>query len=99
MVVLLTPNAIASAWVRHEVDAAIVRERDKETELIPLEVEDCDVPALWNNYQRISFRDYKKGFTELQKALTRKKPGNKIRISRSESKNSGKVNISRSTFV
>ena len=41
-----------------------------------------------------TFRDYKKGFTELQKALTRKKPGNKIRISRSEPKNSGKVSIS-----
>jgi len=55
-VVVLTPAAVGSRWVRKETNNVIDLEVRGEVHFIPLEVEACVVPMLWNDYQRISFR-------------------------------------------
>ncbi len=55
-VLLLTPHAVKSRWVRSETDVAVEMEHDGEMRFIPLLVEACRVPALWRAYQHISFR-------------------------------------------
>jgi ferredoxin len=70
MVVVLTPAALSSRWVRKETSAAISLERRGRIELIPLEVKPCTVPALWDSYQTVSLRhDYQAGLEQLTRKL------------------------------
>ncbi len=76
-ILLLTPHAVKSRWVRHETDVAVEMEHDGEMRFIPLLVEVCPIPALWRAYQRIPFRGgYDAGLAALLAALA----GEKIRI-------------------
>ncbi|MCP4425163.1 MAG: TIR domain-containing protein, partial [Chloroflexi bacterium] len=69
-VLLLTPAAIKSRWVRSETDAAIELEHENVMRFIPLDVESADVPVLWRTYQRIFFQnEYKNGLEELLRTL------------------------------
>ena len=56
MVVVLTPAALESEWVRKETDVAIAQERKGLIQVIPLDVEPCEVPLLLGSYQMASFR-------------------------------------------
>lgn len=73
MVVVLTPAAANSRWVQMETSVAIAFEREGRMELIPLDVERCRVPALWQSYQRISFRhNYDAALSQLASRLGRR---------------------------
>jgi sulfatase modifying factor 1 len=70
MVVVLTPAALESKWVRKETDVAIAQERKGRIQVIPLEVEPCEVPLLLSSYQMVSFRrDYDAGLSQLANIL------------------------------
>ncbi|TEU10758.1 MAG: TIR domain-containing protein [Anaerolineales bacterium] len=65
-VVVLTPAALESPWVRKETNVAIAQERRGQIEVIPLDVEPCAVPLLWGSYQMVSFRgEYEAGLSQL----------------------------------
>jgi formylglycine-generating enzyme required for sulfatase activity len=69
-VLLLTPHAVQSRWVRSETDVAVEMEHDGEMRFIPLLVEACPIPALWRAYQRIPFRSgYEPGLSALLAAI------------------------------
>ena len=55
-VVVLTPAAIRSRWVKTETNAAIALEHREAMRLVPLDVAACAAPVLWSSYQFISFR-------------------------------------------
>jgi len=66
MVVVLTPAALESQWVKKETDVAIARERKGRIGVIPLDVKPCEVPLLLSSYQMVSFRrDYNAGLSQL----------------------------------
>jgi acyl carrier protein len=70
MAVVLTPAAAASPWVQKEIEVAISRERSGQMELIPLNVQSCDVPLLLQSYQWVSFqRGYEAGLSRLADVL------------------------------
>ena len=70
MVVVLTPAALESEWVRKETDVAIAQERKGRIQVIPLDVEPCEVPLLLSSYQMVSFRrDYDAGLSQLANIL------------------------------
>ena len=48
-VVALTPAAVGSDWVRNETNDAIELEVGGEVRLIPLDLEACTAPTLWNS--------------------------------------------------
>jgi hypothetical protein len=74
MVVLLTPAAVKSKWVKMETNVAISLEIDDLIQVIPLDVEPCKTPPLWNSYQMISFRqDYETGLDQLSASLKLRK--------------------------
>lgn len=56
MVVVLTPAALESEWVRKETDVAIAQECKGLIQVIPLDVEPCEAPLLLGSYQMVSFR-------------------------------------------
>jgi formylglycine-generating enzyme required for sulfatase activity len=69
-VLLLTPNAVSSAWVQRETDAAIGLQHQDEIRLIPLEVQAVSAPPLWRAYQWISFQNsYQDGLEQLLREL------------------------------
>ena len=69
-VVVLTPDAVGSGWVKKETNDAIGLEVDGVVRFVPLDVAACSVPVLWNGYQRVSFRDrYEDGLAALLRRL------------------------------
>ena len=65
-VLVLTPAALRSEWVTTETSSAIELQHQQEMRFIPLEVAQCDVPPLWDVYQRISFKGrYEEGLAAL----------------------------------
>jgi hypothetical protein len=70
MVIVLTPAALQSRWVRKETNVAIALERQEGIHVIPLDVEECKVPLLLSSYQMISFRwGYDAGLKQLASIL------------------------------
>lgn len=56
MLIVLTPAALDSQWVKKETEVAIALERKGRMCVIPLHVKSCQVPLLWGSYQMVSFR-------------------------------------------
>ncbi len=67
---VLTPSAAQSSWVRRETDAAIHLEQQGEIQFIPLDVQPTRRPPLWQTYHWISFQnDYGTGLAQLTQTL------------------------------
>jgi len=70
VVVVLTPAALQSRWVKKETNVAITLERKERIEVIPLDVEECEVPPLLGSYHMVYFRrDYDAGLRKLTERL------------------------------
>jgi formylglycine-generating enzyme required for sulfatase activity len=66
VVIVLTPAALESQWVRKETDVAIAQELKGRIKILPLDVKACEVPLLLSSYQMVSLRrDYDTGFSLL----------------------------------
>jgi len=66
MLVVLTPAAVESQWVRKETDVAIALERKGRMQVIPLDVKSCAVPLLLGSYQMVSLRrEYNVGLRQI----------------------------------
>ena len=70
LVLLLTPAAVYSTWVNLEMSAAITLEREGHLHIVPLQVEECEVPPLWRTYHAISFAEYETGLQRLLQVLS-----------------------------
>ncbi len=68
IVIVLTPSAIASRWVRTEVNTAIMLAHEGKIEIIPLNIIPAELPALWAGYQKIM--EFADGYAAGLKALT-----------------------------
>ena len=61
-VLLLSPDAVASRWVKMETNVAITYTHEDEMQLYPLMLKACRLPALWRAFQHVSLRrGYKAG--------------------------------------
>lgn len=70
LLLVVTPEAVNSKWVRREVGVAIEMQHEGLMRVIPLDVKAATVPPLWRSYQRISFRNgYKTGQQQLLQTL------------------------------
>jgi hypothetical protein len=70
---VLSPAAVRSSWVREELNAALMRQvASAGTFLLPVLVEDCDVPPLLAHRRFADFRrDYDAGLAELLELFER----------------------------
>ncbi len=57
-VVLVTPQAAQSEWVKYEVNLAITLERRLRMEIVPLEVAPAETPITWSAYQGLPFSNW-----------------------------------------
>lgn len=69
-VLLLTPAAVTSFWVKKEMHVAMRLEGRGQMRILLLDVQACAVDLFWEDYQFIPFRDaYGNGWSRLQQAL------------------------------
>jgi hypothetical protein len=54
---LISPAAVASSWVRFETSIAISQERRDRLVIVPLLIAECDPPLTWQAYQAIPYAD------------------------------------------
>lgn len=64
-VLLLSPEAVASNWVRYETSLAIALERRGLMDILPLDWQPCEPPIPWQAYQYLPFRTYEDGVSTL----------------------------------
>lgn len=65
--VVLSPSAVESTWVKRELEAALSREsRDEGLRILPLLIEDCELPASLAERLYVDFRaDFEAGLERL----------------------------------
>ncbi|KAF6628806.1 toll/interleukin-1 receptor domain-containing protein [Paenibacillus sp. EKM208P] len=70
-VIVLTPDAISSEWVRRELDIATLREiRQKDIFILPVLLEDCEIPSMIATKKYANFKNsFEQGYSELLEAL------------------------------
>jgi hypothetical protein len=72
---ILSPAAAQSQWVRQEAYSAIALENRGVMRLIPVYIEECDVPTMLSGYQRVTMLDrYEDGLADLGVALSGQEP-------------------------
>jgi len=70
-VVLLSPAAVKSQWVRDETNIAIELQHQGSLHFIPAEITTCPLPPFWRLYQRVRFTaGYEDGLVALASALS-----------------------------
>ncbi|MCA9919413.1 MAG: TIR domain-containing protein, partial [Anaerolineales bacterium] len=70
-IVLLSPDAMASDWVKRETYAAIEFEDGGEMQIFPLVLKKCRLPASWRSFHHISLRNgYEIALMELLAVLS-----------------------------
>jgi hypothetical protein len=70
-VVVLSPAAVRSRWVKKELNSALMRSlSDRRIKLLPVLYETCRVPTIISDIKYADFtKDYSTGFSSLTKAL------------------------------
>jgi hypothetical protein len=70
--VILSRNSVNSSWVQHEVAVAMNQEIEgKRIKVLPLVIEDCELPGFLKGKLYADFRDPKRYNEELNKILHR----------------------------
>lgn len=71
IVVILSNSSIQSEWVKRELNSSLMRHlRDKTIKILPILIEDCRIPPLFNDILYADFRtDYNKGLASLLSAF------------------------------
>ncbi len=72
LLVVLSKNSVESEWCKKELNSGLIREiKEKRVVVIPLLVEDCDVPVFLQEKLYADFRaDFDAGFAELIRPLS-----------------------------
>jgi pentatricopeptide repeat protein len=72
LIVVLSPNSINSLWVKREVNSALMLQLSNERgiTILPLILNDCDVPLLLRDIKWADFRDgYAKGLEQILRVV------------------------------
>lgn len=69
-VVLLSPESVASSWVRHELDVAMVKRIEGTVRVIPIVVQPCEIPLSLRPLLRVDLtRDFDVGVRRVADAI------------------------------
>ena len=82
LLVVLSPNSVKSKWVEQEVRIALAREAEGKAHVVPLLLQECDIPDFLEDKTYASFdKDYKAGLDRVIPLLTGKAPKPEIESS------------------
>lgn len=68
-IIVISRNSVASKWVREELDAALIRRIQEDARIIPVRLDDCEVPPLLSALHYVSIRSYAEGLKRLIDAI------------------------------
>lgn len=73
ILILLSPHAVDSTWVRKELDTALMRQLSgQHVTIIPIVIEDCEIPATLKDIENVKFTgDFQRSFIDLMQALSK----------------------------
>jgi hypothetical protein len=75
-VLVLTPAAVASKGVQSETSIAIELQHEGQLQIVPLDLQSCNVPTMWQAYQRVPFRgQYEDDLAILLRVLAKETDG------------------------
>src|SRR5688572_9998318 len=57
LILVKSPNAVKSKWVRFEFNVALARHHDDRMAIIPIHHEPCDPPPFWTAFQHVNLQD------------------------------------------
>lgn len=60
-IVILSKNSVVSKWVREELDTAIVRKIEGVTRIVPVVIDDCEIPISLRTLLWIDLRSDRDG--------------------------------------
>lgn len=63
--ILLSPTALRSNWVRREMAWIVNREIEGQLHVVPVRIAECDVPLLLSTYQWVDLADFDQAVGEL----------------------------------
>lgn len=72
--ILLSPSALRSNWVRREMAWIVNREIEGHLHVVPVRVAECDVPLLLSTYQWVDLADFDRAVGELVRLAARTAP-------------------------
>lgn len=73
ILVLLSPSYVRSPWARKELEAAALSESEGEARIVPVLVQDTEIPAFLSSKHYADLRaNYEEGLALIKKALTAK---------------------------
>jgi TIR domain len=64
-IVVISRNSVASRWVREELNAAVIRRIRDQARLIPVRLDNSEVPALLSSLKHVDLSRYEAGLREL----------------------------------
>ncbi len=75
LIVVLSRTSVESAWVKNELDYALMEEKSKDSIVIlPVKIDDCEIPPLLRSRLYADFsRDYASGLAALQRVFSQEK--------------------------
>lgn len=61
LIIVLSKSSVKSEWVRKELNAALIKElQEKRVVILPVVIEDCDIPPLLSDKV---YADFRKGYS------------------------------------
>jgi hypothetical protein len=75
LIVVLSKASVQSAWVKNELDYALMEEKSKDSIVIlPVKIDDCEIPPLLRSRLYADFsQDYATGLKALQRVFSQEK--------------------------
>ena len=68
-VIVVSQNSVRSKWVREELNSAVVERIERETQIIPVRLDDYPVPPIINHLRYIELHPLGENLEELVKAI------------------------------
>jgi TIR domain len=69
-IVVISKNSVASRWVREELNAAVIRRIRDQARLIPVRLDNSEVPALLSSLKHVDLSRYEVGLRELAEGVS-----------------------------
>ena len=69
VIIVLSSISLTKPWVREELDSAVVRRIEGKCRIIPVALDDCEIPVCLSHLIRVMIKDVKNYSNEVQRII------------------------------
>jgi hypothetical protein len=70
MIIVLSSHSVVKPWVREELNAGLIRRIEHKTKIIPVVIDDCEIPEALKNTLHVRIRDLSHYDAELDRVVS-----------------------------